>query len=164
VYPNFIGQLLRIQTGDVGVRAVKLAVDLYPEHQRTNANWGLFLVLANTTEERRASFARHTRELGSALDYFRKSLELDPGGMASAKALNQIARDWLNQSARVDDAIALLKVAVELHPRGAILYDTLGDVYLKKGEQAQAIKAFQKALEADPGLEHAKEMIKKLAP
>jgi predicted negative regulator of RcsB-dependent stress response len=97
------------------------------------------------------------------LGYLKKSLAQNPDGIASAKTLNQIARDWVGQK-RADDALALLKVAVELHPKSATLYDALGDLYLQKGEKELAQGAYQKAVDADPNDTHAKEMLKKLSP
>ena len=101
-------------------------------------------------------------ELGQPLDYFKKSFELNPDGLTSAY-MNEIAKGY-GDSKRFDDAIALLKVAVELHPKSPILYDSLGNLYAQKGEKELAIQAYQKALEADPTFERAKEMLKKLAP
>ena len=60
--------------------------------------------------------------------------------------------------------MALLKVAVELHPKSAPLYDALGDVYQQKGQKELARRAYEKAVEADPNFGHAKEMLKKLTP
>jgi len=62
------------------------------------------------------------------------------------------------------DALALLKVAVELHPNSAPLHDALGDVYQQKGQKESARQAYEKAVEVDPNFEHAKEMLKKLTP
>jgi tetratricopeptide (TPR) repeat protein len=66
------------------------------------------------------------------------------------------------QSNRVDEAIALLKIGVELHPKSSILYGSLGDLYARKWQKALAIQAYRKALEFDPTFEHAREMLKKL--
>ena len=65
---------------------------------------------------------------------------------------------------RTDDAVALLKVAVELRPKSPILYDSLGNLYAQKGQKELAIQAYQIALEADPAFAHAREMLKKFAP
>jgi len=39
--------------------------------------------------------------------------------------------------------MALLKVAVELHPKSAPLYDALGDVYQQKGQKELARQAYE---------------------
>lgn len=121
------------------------------------------LTLAETTAERREMVKKVSGATGRAMDYFKKSLELNPDGIASARRLSLNARGWAGQK-RFDDAIALLKVAVELHPKVAALYDSLGDFYLQKGQKELALQAYQKAVEADPNFEHAKEMLKKLTP
>jgi len=77
--------------------------------------------------------------------------------------LNDYAKGW-SDSNRTDDAVALLKVAVELRPKSPILYDSLGNLYAQKGQKELAIQAYQKALEADPAFAHAREMLKKFAP
>ena len=108
-------------------------------------------------------FKKAVGAIESPLEYFKKSLALNPDGLASARTLHQAARDWASQK-RVDDAMALLKVAVELHPKSAPLYDALGDFYQQKGQKELARQAYEKAVEADSNFEHAKEMLKKLTP
>jgi len=163
VYPNFIDALLSVQERPQSIKASKLAVDLYPQHPRTNAIWGATLALADTSEERREMFKKAVGAIESPLEYFKKSLALNPDGLASARTLHQAARDWASQK-RVDDAMALLKVAVELHPKSAPLYDALGDFYQQKEQKELARQAYEKAVEADSNFEHAKEMLKKLTP
>jgi CubicO group peptidase (beta-lactamase class C family)/predicted negative regulator of RcsB-dependent stress response len=163
VYPNFIDALLSVQERPQSFKASKLAVDLYPQHPRTNAVWGAMLALADTSEERREMFKKAVGAIESPLEYFKKSLALNPDGLASARTLHQAARDWASQK-RIDDATALLKVAVELHPKSAPLHDALGDLYQQKGQKELARKAYEKAVEADPNFEHAREMLKKLTP
>ena len=163
VYPNFIDALLSVQERPQSFKASKLAVDLYPQHPRANAVWGATLALVDTSEERREMFKKAVGAVESPLEYFKKSLALNPDGLASARTLHQAARDWASQK-RVDDALALLKVAVELHPKSAPLYDALGDVHQQKGQKELARQAYEKAVEADPNFEHAKEMLKKLTP
>jgi len=164
VYPNFTWQLrsASLQPGANGAKAAKLNLDLYPQHWRSNASWGIYLVLWRRTEASIAWYRNIVGELGQPIDYFRKALELNPDGITS-DYLNEYAKGWSNAK-RTDDAIALLKVAVELHPKSPILYDSLGNLYAQKGEKELAIQAYQKALEADPTFERAKEMLKKLAP
>jgi tetratricopeptide (TPR) repeat protein len=171
VYPNLIDALLSVQIGSwlsvqerpQSFKASKLAIDLYPHHPRTNAVWGATLALADASEERREMFKKAVGAIESPLEYFKKSLALNPSGLASAGLLNRAARECASQK-RIDDAMALLKVAVELHPKSATLYDALGDVYQQKGQKELARQAYEKAVEADPNFGHAKEMLKKLTP
>jgi CubicO group peptidase (beta-lactamase class C family) len=163
VYPNFVWALRNasFQPGN-GMKAAKLNLDLYPQHWRSNASWGVYLLLLQRSPGALEGYRRVFGELGQPLDYFKKSFELNPDGLTSAY-LNEIAKGYTD-SKRVDDAIALLKVAVELHPKSPVLYDSLGNLYAQKGEKESAILAYQKALEADPAFEHAGEMLKKFKP
>jgi len=163
VYPNFVWELRNasFQSGN-GVKAAKLNLDLYPQHWRSNVSWGVYLLLLQRSPGAIEGYRRMFGELGKPLDYFKKSFELNPDGLTSAY-MNDIAKGY-SDSKRFDDAIALLKVAVELHPKSPILYDSLGNLYTQKEQKELAIQAYQKALEADPAFERAKEMLKKLAP
>ena len=119
-------------------------------------------MLAQRTDASLEWFRNTFGELGQPLDYFKKSLELYPNGLTSAY-MDEIAKGYSNAK-RFDDAIALLKVAAELHPKSPILYDSLGNLYTQKGQKELAIQAYQKALEADPDFAHARETLKKFAP
>ena len=50
----------------------------------------------------------------------------------------------------VDEAMAILQTAIELYPKEANLYDSLGEFQLKKGEKARALESYQKALDTNP--------------
>jgi tetratricopeptide (TPR) repeat protein len=164
VYPNFVWALRNasFQSGGNGVKVAKLNLDLYPQHWRSNASWGVYLLLLQQSPGALEGYRKMFGELGQPLDYFKKSFELNPDGLTSAY-MKEIAKGY-SDSKRFDDAIALLKVAVELHPKSPILYDSLGNLYTQKGEKELAILAYQKALEADPAFEHAVEMLKKFKP
>ncbi len=164
VYPNFTWSLrsASLQPGAKGAKAAKLNLDLYPQHWRPNASWGIYLVLWRRTEESTARARNIVGELGQPIDYFRKSLELNPDGI-TANYLNDYAKGW-SDAKRTDDAIELLKVAVELHPKSPILYDSLGNLYAQKGQKELATQTYQKALEADPTFKHAREMLDKFKP
>ena len=47
----------------------------------------------------------------------------------------------------VDEAMAILQTAIEIYPKEANLYDSLGEFQLKKGEKAKALASYQKALD-----------------
>lgn len=51
---------------------------------------------------------------------------------------------------RRDEAIAIFKLNIEMHPKSANAYDSLGEAYLKYNEDVSALEAFNKALELDP--------------
>jgi tetratricopeptide (TPR) repeat protein len=95
----------------------------------------------------------------------RKSASLNPGGSASAGGLNGIAYQ-LGNGGMVDEALALLRTAIEMYPKEANLYDSMGEFQLRKGEKVKALASYQKALEIDPNFSNAataREVVKKLS-
>ena len=69
---------------------------------------------------------------------------------------NFIARDM------IDAAIEVLKMNVEMNPRSANAYDSLGEAYMMHGDKELAIQNYRKSLELDPGNDNAREMLRKL--
>lgn len=62
----------------------------------------------------------------------------------------------------MDDAIAIFRLNVEAHPHSANTYDSLAEAYLKKGNKAEAIKYYSKALEVNPNFPSAIEALRQL--
>jgi len=163
VYPNFLPQLVSMQRGGLEVvRAAKLATELYPRSDRANGTYGIILLALG---DKRAEAKGIIDDADDARAFMKKAYELNREGIASAKILNQIANSWSNEGAahRMDKALDVLKVALELYPKEAALYDTAGNIYLRKGERTQAIEAYKKALEVDPTLEHAQKSLRSLS-
>ena len=63
----------------------------------------------------------------------------------------------LTEAKKLDEAMALLNIAIELYPDEARLYDGIGEIYLLKAQ-----KYYKKALEVDPNFQHARERLKKI--
>ena len=63
---------------------------------------------------------------------------------------------------KLADAIALFSANVELFPKEANSYDSLGEAYLAKGDKEKALKYYQKALAVDPGFPSAKRAVENL--
>ena len=63
---------------------------------------------------------------------------------------------------KIQDAIKIFKSNVEIHSNYANGYDSLGEAYMKAGENELAIKNYQKSLELDPTNNNAKEMLEAL--
>ena len=68
----------------------------------------------------------------------------------------------LLRSKKIQEAIKIFKLNVDLHPEYANGYDSLAEAYMNAGEDELAIKNYQKSLELDPNNDNAKEMLKKL--
>ena len=63
---------------------------------------------------------------------------------------------------QVNEAIAVLKLNVEMYPQSANVYDSLGEAYALAGDKENAIENYRKALAIDPTMESAKQALKKL--
>ncbi|MDQ5845595.1 MAG: serine hydrolase, partial [Acidobacteriota bacterium] len=162
VYPDFLDQLLRIKQGPGSVKAVKLAVELYPQSARANLVWGIFLILLSRSDVDKEKLEKTILEKEPPLTYIKRSLEIDPEGSANAGSLRQIARGWTGEGRTLEDAEKLLNLAIQLHPQSGMLYEGLGDVYVKQGRNDEATASYKKALELDPTLQPSKEALKKL--
>jgi CubicO group peptidase (beta-lactamase class C family) len=163
VYPNFIPQLMSLQRGGMEVvRAAKLAAEIYPRSDRTNGNLAIILLALG---DKRAEAKGIIDDTDDARAYLKKAFEINREGIASAKVLNQIANSWANEGPahRMDKALDVLRLALELYPKEAMLYDTAGNIYLRKGEREQAAEQYRKALEVDPNFERAQKSLKSLA-
>jgi tetratricopeptide (TPR) repeat protein len=70
-----------------------------------------------------------------------KTIPLPPEGPINAMGYEAL------QGGRVDDAIGLFELNVELHPQSANVYDSLGDAYLAAGKNDRAAELAKKTLE-----------------
>jgi glyoxylase-like metal-dependent hydrolase (beta-lactamase superfamily II) len=68
----------------------------------------------------------------------------------------------LLNSGRVEEAVALFKMNMELFPDSWNVYDSLAEAYAVKGEKELAIKYYDKALQLNPDNQNAKERLKNL--
>lgn len=62
---------------------------------------------------------------------------------------NELAYGYLKNK-KIDEAIAVLKMAISELPDAANLYDSLGEMYLKKGDREQAVLNYKKSLVLNP--------------
>jgi CubicO group peptidase (beta-lactamase class C family) len=67
------------------------------------------------------------------------------------------------QEGKLNEAIALFKVAIDLYPKATDAYDFLAEAYETKGEKALAIDTYKKSLEVNPQNANARAKLKKLA-
>ncbi|MBD0324943.1 MAG: serine hydrolase [Pyrinomonadaceae bacterium] len=150
VYPDYTKDIQPIQSGMVALKAGKLGIELYPRSDELNFNWGFFIVVTEDTEEGRTVLRNTIGETEPALVYFRRALEANPNGPARAKTFLDITRNWANRPEMLSRGLALLKIAVDLHPKDAALHERLGDFLVRKNQKELAIEAYRKALTLDP--------------
>ncbi len=95
-----------------------------------------------------------------AVDNFRRALELDP---ARPGTLNNLGLLFAAQPERQLEAIELFERALSLRPAHPIIHFNLG---LRLAEiparQAEAVRHFSEALRLDPGLQPAREALRRL--
>jgi CubicO group peptidase (beta-lactamase class C family) len=157
-YPNTLDDFFAVtrraaMKGDRqrALQAGKLAVELYPESGTANFLRGITQVLNSDPAAGQVAL--------------KKAIALEPNGPASAGGLNNVAYQF-GGTGRTDDAISVLQAAIELYPKEANLYDSLGEFQLKKGDKAKALESYKKALELNPNFGNAaaaREIIKKLS-
>ncbi len=63
---------------------------------------------------------------------------------------------------KIPDALRVLQANVALYPNNANAYDSLGEAYMKSGNNQQAIENYRKSLQLDPKNDNAIKMLKKL--
>jgi C-terminal processing protease CtpA/Prc/tetratricopeptide (TPR) repeat protein len=84
----------------------------------------------------------------------------DPGAY-NESVLNVLGYDLL-YAGRTKDAINVFALNVETYPEYANGYDSLGEAYMKNGDNKRAIENYRKSLDLNPGNTNALEMLEKL--
>jgi CubicO group peptidase (beta-lactamase class C family) len=100
--------------------AGKLAVDLYPDFPGGHAALGLTQAMFGEKE--------------GTLALLKRSLELNPNGLATAASVNRTAMQ-LVAIGKVEEAIAVLKVGDELHPQASVFTTSLKRISEKKARK-----------------------------
>jgi CubicO group peptidase (beta-lactamase class C family) len=68
----------------------------------------------------------------------------------------------LLEDGQMQDAIAVFQLNVQEYPQSSVVYDSLGEVYLKTGQKNLAIANYEKSLQLDPKNQNAAEILKTL--
>ena len=79
----------------------------------------------------------------------------------SESDFNSLGYNFITRG-KIDAAIEVLKMNIELNPQSANAYDSLGEAYMKNGDTELAIKNYKESLELNPNNTNAKDMLKKL--
>ncbi|MFW6079342.1 MAG: BTAD domain-containing putative transcriptional regulator, partial [Gemmatimonadota bacterium] len=68
----------------------------------------------------------------------------------------------LLRAGRTDDALAVFRLNVRVHPVYANGWDSLGEGLVEAGRCEDALRAYRRALELDPRVGNAAEMVRRL--
>ncbi|HET6892469.1 MAG TPA: tetratricopeptide repeat protein, partial [Pyrinomonadaceae bacterium] len=158
VYPNLVNDFFSVTrqlllTGEKGraLEASQLAIEFYPTAATPNLMHGIALIV--------------NQQPAQAQESLKKAVAINPQGAVSAGGLNNIAYQ-LAGAGMLEEGMAILRVAIEMYPKEANLYDSMGEFLLRKGDKAKALESYKKALEVNPNFPNAtnaREIVKKLS-
>jgi tetratricopeptide (TPR) repeat protein len=92
----------------------------------------------------RGALAERQKHFESAEDFFRQSLDVDPG---NAMVLNYLGYMLADKGEKLPEALKLVRKAVEQEPMNGAYLDSLGWVYFKMGQYELAEENLRQAVE-----------------
>jgi Flp pilus assembly protein TadD len=87
------------------------------------------------------------RQWGKAEADLQKALELFP---EQPQVLNYLGYSWIDQGVKLDEAMTMIKRAVEQRPDDGYIVDSLGWAYYRLGNYEDAVKQLERAVELKP--------------
>lgn len=87
------------------------------------------------------------KEWDQAEPNFRKALELFPD---QPQVLNYLGYSWVDRGENLDEALGMIKKAVDLRPQDGYIVDSLGWAYYKLGRYPEAVVELEKAVKLRP--------------
>lgn len=87
------------------------------------------------------------KEWDQAEPNFRKALELYPD---QPQVLNYLGYSWVDRGENLDEALTMIKKAVEQRPQDGYIVDSLGWAYYKLGRYPEAVVELEKAVKLRP--------------
>jgi Flp pilus assembly protein TadD len=76
------------------------------------------------------------------------ALDLKPD---EAEILNYLAYGWIDRGERLDEAMAMVELAVAANPRSGAMIDSLGWGYYRLGQYDKAVETLERAVELEAG-------------
>jgi hypothetical protein len=107
------------------------------------------------------SLVSQLRGLDAALAEYTQMRQARPGSEFEPGQLNSLGYSFLRER-RIEDAIRVFRLNVELFPKDANAHDSLGEAYMAAGRTELAVASYRKSLELDPKNDNAVAMLKKL--
>lgn len=97
-----------------------------------------------------------------AVDAYRSFKRMNPDRWTTTEAeINRIGYEML-QGGKLPEAVALFTLNTESYPLSSNVWDSLGEGLAAQGKKAEAIAAYRKSLELNPGNDNARQWITKL--
>ena len=85
----------------------------------------------------------------------------DSNYIFSEREMNNLGYQLISEN-KMNDAINVFKLNTVEYPKSSNTFESLGEAYMKNGDDKMAAESFNKALEIDPNNQDAKSMMKKL--
>jgi len=102
-------------------------------------NWVLYY-FRGICEER-------SKQWPSAEADLKKALEMEPD---QAQVLNYLGYSWVDQGVNLDEAMNMIRRAVDQRPDDGYIVDSLGWAYYRIGNYAEAVKNLERAVDLKP--------------
>jgi CubicO group peptidase (beta-lactamase class C family) len=111
---------------------------------------------------RRLQKAIPTVGVEEAINQFREARRQRPTTFkANEGRINSLGYQCL-RTKKINEAIALFKLNVELFPASSNVYDSLGEAYMENGDKELAIQNYKKSIELNPDNQNGIERLKRL--
>ena len=78
---------------------------------------------------------------------FKQALEINPN---QPQVLNYLGYSWVDMGMNLDQALNMIKTAVDLRPNDGYIVDSLGWAYFKLGRYGEAVTQLERAVELKP--------------
>jgi tetratricopeptide (TPR) repeat protein len=88
-----------------------------------------------------------SKQWAKAESDMKKALELQP---EQPHVLNYLGYSWIDQGINLDDAMKMIKRAVDQRPDDGYIVDSLGWAYYRTGNYAEAVKTLERAIDLKP--------------
>jgi len=106
---------------------------------KSKADWRIFYF-------RGVSLERSKRWPEAEAD-FKQALAINPN---QPQVLNYLGYSWVDMGANLDQALNMIKTAVDLRPNDGYIVDSLGWAYFKLGRFPEAVSQLERAVELKP--------------
>jgi tetratricopeptide (TPR) repeat protein len=101
------------------------------------------------------------RGIKDGIDLFRNVEKKSPE-LQSEAAVNRLAYDMLYKFDKINEAVEIFKLNIELHPQSSNVYDSMGEAYMIRGNRQLAIQNYETSLKLDPKNSNAEQKLKQL--